>query len=975
MNQKNTKDEQRIQDFEEALFRGDSPNMEDFLGDGSEQRMKILPELVAAEIEFRLTQGDDARLEEYLARFPELAEMQDQQIELVQHEFQIREKIDPDICVEEFRSRFPLFSDISLRAHEFETIPVDSQQQTSRALNTQTQGRYELERVHAKGGLGAVWVASDESLDRKVAVKEVRGDRYATSSALNHRLVQEARITSRLEHPGVVPIYDHGVFDDGKPFYVMRLIKGKTFDEAFGECHKISKPGEKSLGMHKLLSRFSTVCSTIHYANSRNVIHRDIKPKNIILGDYGETLVVDWGLAKYLKSKKGVPNARTGNGSSDRDTHREDGSETKQGDLVGTPGYMSPEQARGDLDLLGPRSEVYSLGATLFSLVANSKPDKENFSKQIAALDRPLASICRKAMQDDPQMRYEDAALLADDLERYLAGNRPLAHQEGLFERSKRLIAKHSQLAILGLVSLGLIALITTALLARLASANRTIRARTESLTEEKQVLENSVEAISDLFSLPVAPRSGEQFMAEVIKNGESISQKLNEDPRAKSLILGVTSHFANLLGNRNKAIDLSRSAIEELSFLLPEQGRENFVARIYLSELLCQRERYNEAHQLATESIGIAEAEAKAGSGLDCSFAAYLMVAKIEAKWKNEGLASEFLGKAEAAAEKFPQNEVVSNQLELARLNFEISTIPVYDFVAAAKARSALKAAELKLLKSVEGDSMASWSYLLSTLKQKARKNLIRGKLDDAKLKHGEIVELVQDRFGKNHPESFEADLVLAKIQRLKENFEDAMGTANKAVDRLPESSGSDSENESLRIRFLLELLRIDFARTVSELRPGEETDELKKLSVEHMSKFEALASECSQSVLGPNTSLESEINFRRANVADTLARFLSDRNVKANWQEQYYLNLHRQQQNVSKRFIDSKRSHRDYYKLTNRLDMAYRSLDKPRQRKLLAAHKEAWESVVEVDRMFLPENHPTVEYHRSKIADLKEN
>ncbi len=220
--------------------------------------------------------------------------------------------------------------------------------------------RFRLLRPHAQGGLGAVSVALDQELHREVAIKEIL-ERFASDEASRQRFLLEAEITGGLEHPGIVPVYGLGTYSDGRPFYAMRFIRGDSLRHAIDDFHAENEKSSTSLNsieFRKLLGRFVDVCQAIEYAHSRGVLHRDLKPGNIMLGRYGETLVVDWGLAKALgktdQFSKTDESVLVPSSGSSIDM-------TQFGIAIGTPSYMSPEQAMGRLDQLGPASDVYSL--------------------------------------------------------------------------------------------------------------------------------------------------------------------------------------------------------------------------------------------------------------------------------------------------------------------------------------------------------------------------------------------------------------------------------------------------------------------------------------------------------------------------------------------------------------------------------------------------------------------------------------
>jgi serine/threonine protein kinase len=274
-----------------------------------------------------------------------------------------------------------------------------------------TGTRYELRGLLGRGGMGSVYCAFDRELQREVALKVSAGQ--APSAAEVERFRREARVLSRLEHPGIVPVHDLGVLPDGRLYYAMKLVRGRRLDEHVREAPLAAR-----------LRIFERICEAVAFAHAQGVVHRDLKPQNVMVGAFGEVLVLDWGVAKVV----GVPEAAVAPAPPPGP------SDTAAGTVLGTPGYMSPEQERGDVHRIDGRSDVYALGTLLQRLVLEAPSPRT---------DRALAAIWTRAGAAAPEARYATVAALAADVGRYLAGERVEAHSEGPFERLRRLAVKH----------------------------------------------------------------------------------------------------------------------------------------------------------------------------------------------------------------------------------------------------------------------------------------------------------------------------------------------------------------------------------------------------------------------------------------------------------------------------------------------------------------------------------------------------
>jgi eukaryotic-like serine/threonine-protein kinase len=391
------------------------------------------------------------------------------------------------------------------------------------ALTARSADRFIDAKEFAKGGLGVVSRALDLELHRTVALKQIQR-KHSQSEDAQARFVREAEITGQLEHPGVVPVYSLGKDKEGRPYYAMKFIEGEELRKHIDRFHKGRKPVRADFDtpeFRQMLKWFVSVCDTMQFAHDRAVLHRDLKPSNIMVGKYGEVLVVDWGLAKRLGAVragvKGVIDAEATfvpNGPPDSATAP---GSTMAGATMGTPQYMSPEQASGAVESLGPPTDIYALAATLYHILAGQASILPGSLAQVLkkvrtgdivrprevnpAIPLPLEAICRKGMALDTEHRYPTARALAEDVERWLADTPVSVLRESVADRARRFARRHRTAVLTaagGLVAVALVASVATVLVA--VSRNKAIQLATENgqLAKKEAAARESAESLAD---------------------------------------------------------------------------------------------------------------------------------------------------------------------------------------------------------------------------------------------------------------------------------------------------------------------------------------------------------------------------------------------------------------------------------------------------------------------------------------------
>jgi len=417
-------------------------------------------------------------------------------------------------------------------------------------------GGYQIIGLIGRGGMGEVYRAHDTRLSREVALKVLPQSRGSKGSgSLFRRFDSEALLTANVEHPAVVPIYERGELSDGRPYYSMKLISGRSLRELIDERKNLAD-------RMALLPNVIAVAEALAHAHTRRVVHRDVKPSNIIIGEFGETVLIDWGVAKDLGESLGEHPPSHPSSASDR---------TEAGAIIGTPAYMSPEQALGSS--VGERSDVFSLGATLYHLLAGRAPyqgDSEAILPQVERGDYPpltegqpeipgeLAAIVNKAMEREPARRYPTARELAEDLRRFQTGQLVLSHRYSARELLFRRMKRHQALLLVSIAFLGVAGVGTGVGLRR-------IFAERDRASREAETSRRVSQFMTEMFKVsdPSEARGNNVTAREILDQGsKQIESGLAKEPAVQARLMDTMAQVYESLGLFTKARPLAEKAV-----------------------------------------------------------------------------------------------------------------------------------------------------------------------------------------------------------------------------------------------------------------------------------------------------------------------------------------------------------------------------------------------------------------------------
>jgi len=528
------------------------------------------------------------------------------------------------------------------------------------ALAPERPAHYARQDEIARGGQGVVLRVWDNELGRELAMKVVeQGSSPNEDSTALGRFLDEARITGRLDHPGIVPVHELGVSHDGHAFFTMKLVRGRELSKIFD----LARDEQEGWSLPRTLNVMLRVCEAMAYAHHKGIVHRDLKPANVMVGSFGAVYVMDWGIARVLdqsdeKDTSAHPSGDDADGLRREIEANESSLYTMDGDVLGTPAYMSPEQARGELRNVGPATDVYAVGAMLYHLLSGRMPyepavgarrnavevlelarEVPPTSVRELAPDMPaeLIAICEKAMARELDQRYASMEAVADDLRAYLEGRVVSAHEAGSLAELRKWIGRNKPLAsamataVLALV-VGVATSSTLYLEARASEGSMRFQrdradnnaeryraqvavaeAEAERAQREERTTERVLELLTGMFAeqQPSQARGATLTIKEVLdRSAKDIASELEDEPEARARVTSAMARLYFSLGLYSEAEPLFKQSLAAWREAVGDEHVGTLLARYAVASVYRQQGRFAEAEQLLVEVLDDAKAQ-----------------------------------------------------------------------------------------------------------------------------------------------------------------------------------------------------------------------------------------------------------------------------------------------------------------------------------------------------------------------------
>jgi serine/threonine protein kinase/tetratricopeptide (TPR) repeat protein len=634
-------------------------------------------------------------------------------------------------------------------------------------------GHYEIKGEYARGGMGRILLARDLRLGRTVAIKEIRADAGPDAPG---RFVREALVTARLQHPAIVPVYEAGRWKGGRPFYAMKLVEGRSLEELLRGAEGLS-------ARLALLPHLIAVAEAVAYAHGRRVVHRDLKPANVVVGSFGETVVVDWGLARDLGSMPDDPDGG-------RTDHSDggDGGETVDGTILGTPHYMPPEQARGlPVD---ERADVYALGAMLYFLLTGAPPHAGSSGQEVLAAaagggiepverrepDAPpdLVAIVDKAMAVEPADRYPTALELAADMRRFQTGQLVSAYSYSMRDLVGRFVRRHrAEVAVAAVLSVMVVGAVVTGFVAVRHQARVAETERDRAQIAARRAEQIDAFLVGMLGSADPRVLGRDVTVASILDAASArVESELGDQPDVKAAVLATLGTTYQGLGLLTQAREHLAASLEAVRVAYGPNDVEVALALNRLAGAVEDEGDYTEAERLNRQALSMLEqlgaTDGVAAAQVKGSLARVL-------RW---------LGRSNEAEGMFRETLEIQRRLEGDHRGETAATLNNLGVLLGQRgdwtaAEPVIREA-VGLIRSVRGEEHPEVAAAMSTLGTVLEET---GDLAGAEAAYRESLAMRERLLGAEHPDTARSLYALAGLQQIQGDADGALETCRRIL------------------------------------------------------------------------------------------------------------------------------------------------------------------------------------------------